>query len=68
MAKVWNSLPGPRLTFPEDKFKVKYCYHTKKEREPIVRWEYAGTHLARQIPVEPLVCKHCGFPYPGYYD
>lgn len=61
-AKMWNSLPGPRLIWPKDKFAIKYCYcpgsDSKKKLVPDAK---LGTH-----PVK--VCWTCGYPLKGEYD
>lgn len=31
-ARMWNSLPGPKLVWPEDKFKVVYCTCRSRKR------------------------------------
>lgn len=47
MARVWNSLPGSKLKWPEDKFKVHYC--TCKREHRTTETKYG------------LACQGCGF-------
>ena len=61
-ARWWNSLPGHRLIYPQDKFTIKYCYCTKKERKPITDVDKFGNEVT--IPY----CNTCGFALPGAYE
>jgi hypothetical protein len=67
-AKIWNSLPGSKLIWPQDRFKITYCYHSLKDRVPVIDWvEYPSGERKREI-VQPMTCNLCGYPYPGVYD
>lgn len=68
MARAWNKLPGSKLLYPKDKFKITYCYHTKSERRAAMAWvEYLDGSRAKEL-ITPLTCDKCGYPYPGAYD
>lgn len=56
-AKLWNKLPGHKLLFPKDKFRVSYCYHAKAIR--VLNHNKVGGIDT---------CKECGYPVPGSYD
>lgn len=54
MARVWNSLPGPKLYSERDAFTVKYCT-CRGERELVL-------HQSMKIH------KKCGYPLKGEWD
>lgn len=56
MAKVWNSLPGNKLIWPKDKFKIRYC-----GCEVVRRVEEYGKHKIK-------TCYACGYPLAGEWD
>lgn len=60
-AKLWNSLPGPRLTWPEDKFRIKECYCEKGQSKPVTDVDRFG------MMVKFAYCERCGYALPGAY-
>ena len=57
-ARLWNELPGSKLTWPEDKFKISYCECTKKHEALPKEYADGTVHT----------CKGCGLPYKGEWD
>lgn len=61
-AKMWNSLPGPRLIWPKDKFAIKYCYcpGPDSKKKLVTGLVVAGKPFK--------CCFTCGFPLKGEWD
>lgn len=59
-AKLWNSLPGKKLLWPQDKFKIVYC----DCRKPGVTIE----NLVGEARLVVKCCKKCGLPFTGEWD
>lgn len=63
-ARMWNSIPGERLEYPRDAFKIKY-HHKDYCPEP-VNGHKRGDLVLDFLPLK--VCYNCGLPYKGEYD
>ncbi len=64
MAREWNKLPGVRLVYPRDKFRIKY--HDPKWCPEPTRGHKKGDLVQDLLPLR--VCYNCGYPYKGTYE
>lgn len=59
--RAWNALPGKKLVWPKDKFKITYCDCKKPGTIMDIK-------VGKEKSLTVKTCKKCGYPLPGEWD